>query len=77
MVTSLTPSSSASRARTPPPAPAEALAATAAYAEGGIGEYDEDEAEDGPRRSLADRIGDWIEHRIALGQARLEAEAPL
>ncbi|WP_299541772.1 ATP/GTP-binding protein [uncultured Streptomyces sp.] len=28
------------------------------------------------RRSLAERLGDWLEYRIALGHARLESEAP-
>ncbi|MGW2353669.1 ATP/GTP-binding protein [Actinacidiphila glaucinigra] len=28
------------------------------------------------RRSLADRIGDWLEYRIAVGRARMETDAP-
>ncbi|MGI5048282.1 ATP/GTP-binding protein, partial [Streptomyces sp. JAC25] len=28
------------------------------------------------RRSLAERLGDWLEYRIALGQSRIESEAP-
>ncbi|MFJ8770212.1 ATP/GTP-binding protein [Streptomyces clavifer] len=37
--------------------------------EGGDGEYVH-------RRSLAERLGDWLEYRIALGQARIESEGP-
>lgn len=28
------------------------------------------------RRSLAERLGDWLEYRIALGRSRMESEAP-
>ncbi|MEW1699462.1 hypothetical protein [Streptomyces sp. NPDC091278] len=30
----------------------------------------------GPRRTLMERVGDWLEYRIARGQAGLEAEGP-
>ncbi|MER7832207.1 ATP/GTP-binding protein [Streptomyces sp. NPDC095602] len=45
------------------------------------GEYGEEsdegyEGEYETPRSLADRIGDWLDYRIALGNARLEAEGP-
>ncbi|WP_329453182.1 ATP/GTP-binding protein (plasmid) [Streptomyces sp. NBC_01724] len=35
-----------------------------------------DEGEYSTRRSLTDRLGDWLEYRIAVGRDRMEAEAP-
>ncbi|MFE7934330.1 ATP/GTP-binding protein [Streptomyces sp. NPDC057456] len=41
------------------------------------GEFGEDgEGEYVQPRSLADRLGDWLEYRIEMGRARLESEAP-
>ncbi|MEU2468261.1 ATP/GTP-binding protein [Streptomyces sp. NPDC012486] len=47
---------------------------TAPEIDDGIGEASDGEYVQ--RRSLAERIGDWLEYRIAVGQARMEGEAP-
>lgn len=47
----------------------------AAGEDGDSGDLEEEGEYEIPR-SLADRLGDWLEYRIALGHARLEAEAP-
>lgn len=42
-----------------------------------FGEFGEDgEGEYAQPRSLADRLGDWLEYRIEMGRARLESDAP-
>ncbi len=57
--------------------PESALASEGITAAPGADESGADPGEDYVhRRSLAERLGDWLEYRIALGRARMESEAP-
>ncbi|MFB7293833.1 ATP/GTP-binding protein [Actinacidiphila glaucinigra] len=60
-----------------PMSPESALASEGIpLADPATGGEGEDGGEYAVRRSLADRIGDWLEYRIAVGRARMEADAP-
>lgn len=64
-----------------PMSPREALHASEGITEEGAAESADEEVaetgEYGPRPGLMERLGDWIDYRIRLGDARHEAEAPL